>query len=85
MDQADIWSKLTDVFRDTFDDDALTIGPETTAHDVDDWDSLRHIQLLVAVEKAFGIRFSTGEVAGLGNVGEMVDLISRRLMAKRDS
>ena len=82
MDENAIWTKLSDVFRDTFDDDALMINRNTTAADVADWDSLRHIQLLVAVEKAFGIRFSTAEVAGLANVGEMVDLISRRLSEK---
>jgi acyl carrier protein len=78
MQKTDIWNKLTTVFRETFDDDALTITPETTAHDVADWDSLRHIQLLVAVEKAFGMRFNTGEVANLANVGQMVDLIAKR-------
>ena len=78
MEHHDIWKKLTTVFRDTFDDDALTLTPQTTAHDVEDWDSLRHIQLLVAVEKAFNIRFNTGEVANLANVGQMVDLIAKR-------
>jgi acyl carrier protein len=82
MDETTIWTRLTDVFRDTFDDDALTIDRNTTAADVADWDSLRHIQLLVAVEKAFGVRFNTAEVAHLANVGEMVDLISRRLAEK---
>ena len=78
MEKHEIWNKLTAVFRDTFDDDTLTLTPETTAKDVEDWDSLRHIQLLVAVEKAFNIRFNTGEVANLANVGQMVDLIARR-------
>jgi acyl carrier protein len=78
MDQQPVWDKLTQVFRDVFDDDQLTIGPKTTARDVEGWDSLVHIQLLVAVEKAFGMRFNTGEVAGLANVGEMVQYIVRR-------
>jgi acyl carrier protein len=78
MEKHEIWTKLTAVFRDAFDDDALTLKPETTADDVEDWDSLRHIQLLVAVEKAFNIRFNTGEVANLANVGQMVDLIAKR-------
>ena len=78
MEQHEIWRNLTAVFRDTFDDDTLTLNPETTAQDVDGWDSLRHIQLLVAVEKAFGMRFNTGEVANLANVGQMVDLIAKR-------
>lgn len=79
MSEATIWPTLTEVFRQTFDDPHLVIRPETTAKDVADWDSLAHIQLLVAVEQAFGMRFNTGEVAGLSNVGEMVELIERRM------
>jgi len=78
MTDADIWKSLTDIFRDLFEDPDLTIAPETTAADVEDWDSLTHIQLLVAIEQAFSIRFNTGEVAGLNDVGEMVALIARR-------
>jgi acyl carrier protein len=73
-----VWTILTDIFRDTFENSELTIGPETTAKDIEDWDSLAHVQLLVAIEKAFGIRFNTGEVASLANVGEMVELITFR-------
>jgi acyl carrier protein len=79
MDNSAIWTTLTRVFRETFDDAQLTIGPETTAKDVAGWDSLTHIQLLVFIEKIFGVRFTTGEVAALANVGEMVELISRRV------
>ena len=78
MEHDAIWEKLTDVFRETFEDDDITVGAETTAEDIEDWDSLSHIQLLVAVEQAFAVRFNTGEVAGLANVGEMVQLIARR-------
>jgi acyl carrier protein len=78
MNKDAIWSRLTDIFRDIFDDDDIALEPETTAADVEDWDSITHIQLLVAVEKAFDVRFNTGEVAKLENVGEMVELISRR-------
>ena len=78
MEAEAIWPKLTDIFRDTFEDGQLTIGPETTAKDVEGWDSLAHVQLLVAIEKSFGIRFNTGEVANLVNVGEMVELIALR-------
>jgi acyl carrier protein len=78
MGETIIWQTLTEVFRDTFDEPELIIRPETTAKDVPDWDSLAHIQLLVAVERAFGMRFNTGEVAGLNNVGEMVQLIEQR-------
>lgn len=79
MEEKQIWEKLTMTFRDVFDDPTLAVGAETTAKDVADWDSLTHIQLLVAVEQAFGIRFNTGEVAGLANVGEMVTLIGAKL------
>jgi len=80
-DKNQIWTRLTRVFQDIFDDPGLTIAPTTTAHDVEGWDSLMHIQLLVAAEAAFEIRFNTGEVAALKNVGEMVDLIARRMTA----
>jgi acyl carrier protein len=78
MDLQAIWSELTEVFREIFDDPELTIGPGTTARDIPDWDSLAHIQLMVATEQAFGMRFNTGEVASLNNVGEMVALIASR-------
>lgn len=78
MDRNAIWSRLTEIFRDLFDDDTITLRPETTAADVEDWDSITHIQLLVAVEKAFSVRFNTGEVAKLANVGEMVDILAER-------
>ena len=79
MDQEAVWNRLTQIFRDVFDDDEITIGPETVAEDILEWDSLSNIQLLVAIEKAFsGIKFNTGEVANLKNVGEMVDIIIQR-------
>lgn len=82
MDKTVIWNKVTHMLRDMFDNSRLTIGPETTAHDVEGWDSLAHIQLLVTVEDAFGIHFNTGEVARLANVGEMVELIARKTGSK---
>jgi acyl carrier protein len=78
MDDREIWKVLTSVFRDVFEDDQLEIEASTTARDVPDWDSLRHIELLVAVEDAFRVRFNTGEVGGLKNVGEMVKLIATK-------
>ena len=76
----DTFDKLTDVFRDVFDDEELTVTRETTASDVPAWDSLMHVTLIVAVEKSFGVRFKSSDVASLQNVGELVDLIeaSRR-------
>jgi acyl carrier protein len=62
--------ELLQIFRDVFDDDGMTIFPEMTAADYDDWDSLAQIQLIVAVERKFNIKFSTDEVLHLKNVGE---------------
>jgi len=79
MDEEAVWSRLTEIFRDVFDDEDIDIGPDTVAEDILEWDSLSNIQLLVAIEKAFnGVKFNTGEVANLKNVGEMVSVILHR-------
>lgn len=78
MNQQQIYAKLTEVFRDVFDDEDVVPTAETTAADVDGWDSLTHIRLILTVEKAFGIKFSASEVAGMKNVGEFVHLIESR-------
>lgn len=80
MNENEIWEKLNEIFQDVFDDDEIELKPETTAEDIMEWDSMSNIQLLVAIEKAFnGIKFSTGEVANLKNVGEMVKSISEKI------
>jgi acyl carrier protein len=76
MEKTDIWQECTTVFRDLFDNGQLVIGPETTASNVEGWDSIKHIELIVTLEQKFGIRFRTGEMARLKNVGEMVDMIA---------
>jgi acyl carrier protein len=78
MDQSQIYPKLTTVFRDVFDEDDLELKPETTGDDVDGWDSLSHIRLVLAVSKAFGIKFSASEIGSLKNVGEFVELIHKK-------
>jgi len=79
MNDTDIWQRLTEVFRDVFDDDTIVIVPETTAKDIEGWDSLANIELLVAIEKRFSrVKFNTGEVANLRNVGELVAAIKRK-------
>ncbi len=78
MDEAEIYERLTPIFRDVFDDDALVPHAEMTANEVEDWDSLSNIRLVVAVEEEFAIQFTTGEVAGLSNVGEFVKVIRNR-------
>jgi acyl carrier protein len=70
--------RLNQVFRDVFDDDELNITRQTTAKDVEGWDSLMHVTLVVNVEKAFKVKFSSSEVAALQNVGELLDLINAR-------
>ncbi|MEA5050595.1 MAG: acyl carrier protein [Oscillospiraceae bacterium] len=79
MNRTEISEKVNGIFRDIFDDDTLVITDETTAADIEDWDSLEQINILVAMEKTFGIKFSVGEVEGLKNVGEMMDLIASKL------
>lgn len=78
MTQDEIFEKLNAVFSDVFDEE-IELTRETTADDIDGWDSLAHIGLIAAVEKAFGIKFNMGEVNGMKNVGDMADLIARRI------
>ncbi len=78
----DMMAFLNEIFREVFEDDELQITRETTAQDVEGWDSLMHVTLIVNVERAFGVRFSSAEVAGLKNVGELEDLIARRTATK---
>ncbi len=78
MTTAEIYKRLEEVFKDVFDDDDIRISPDTTAADIDDWDSIEHINLVGAVEDEFGIRFTMGEVSGMKNVGEMADIILKR-------
>ena len=73
--------RLTQVFRDVFEEDDLVLTRATTARDIPAWDSVMHVTLMISAERAFKLRFRSGEVAGLKNVGELVDLIDRRLSA----
>jgi acyl carrier protein len=78
MDEPQIYSRLTDIFDDVFDTDSLVITPELTAKDVDGWDSLTHIRLILTIEKAFKIKFSTSEIGRLEKVEDLVKLIAER-------
>lgn len=80
MTQADAITRLQSVFDDVFLD-AVKLSPELSAQDVPEWDSLTHISLVLAVEKAFGVRFGVGEVESTRNVGEFADLILRKKAA----
>jgi acyl carrier protein len=75
----EIYSKLSSIFHEVFDDDSIVVGPELTAADVDEWDSLNHIRLMLAVQKSFKTTFSAAQIAGLKNVGQLADLIHTRI------
>jgi acyl carrier protein len=70
--------QVNEVFRDVFEDDELVVTAGTTADDVEGWDSLMHVTLIVALEKAFNVKFTSSEVAALENVGELTALIEQR-------
>jgi acyl carrier protein len=78
MDRTEVFKRLNEIFQDIFDDEELVVTDETCADDVDDWDSLRHITLISAVEKAFGMKFAMKEVLEMENVGEMADILVER-------
>jgi acyl carrier protein len=78
-----IYSELNEIFADLFDDDSIALTPETTADQVEQWDSLHHITLMVAIESRFGIKFKTAELEGLRNVGHLVEMIERKRSEKR--
>ena len=74
-------ARLTEVFRNVFDDDDIVLTANPSAKDIEDWDSLEHINLIAAVEKEFKMRFTVKEVSGMKNVGEMAQIVCER--AKR--
>jgi acyl carrier protein len=78
MERSEILKQINGIFHDTLDDDTLVIEETTQASDVDEWDSLTHIQLVVAVEKNFKIRFTSKEIQSWNNVGEMMDCIQEK-------
>lgn len=75
MSKEEVFVKLNEVFRDVFDDESITVTETTTADDIEEWDSLEHINLLAAVEQEFGMKFNMGQVVSMKNVGEMADII----------
>jgi acyl carrier protein len=78
MTRVEIQRKLSGVLQQVFDDPSLVFEDTTTANDVAGWDSVTHVSVIVAVEKAFAVRFSTKEVKSLANVGDFIRLIERR-------
>lgn len=75
MSREEVFEKVQDIFRDVFDDDSLEITDSTNSDDIEDWDSLEHIALVVSMEKEFNLKFDIKQVNKLENVGQMVDLI----------
>lgn len=78
MNRNDIFSKVKSVFEDILDEIEVDLVEETTAEDVEEWDSLTHIQIITEIEKQFSVRFSTRDIEGLKNIGDMVNLIASK-------
>jgi acyl carrier protein len=76
LSRDEILSSVTEIMRDVFDLDDLDVSLETTAEDVEEWDSLSHIRLIVASERKFGFKFKNSEIESLKNVGELVNLVA---------
>ena len=74
-----IWARVRGMIADVFDDYDVVLGPTSTAADVEGWDSVSHIEFMVALEQELGIRFNTGEMAALKDMGQLVDRIALRL------
>ncbi len=78
MRQEEIQKKLTSVLQEVFDDDTLVATPELTAADVEEWDSLNHVRLMLTIERAFKVKFAAAEITGLENVGDLIRLIESK-------
>ena len=79
MSREEILEKVNDIFHDVFDDETIEVVEETTAADIEDWDSLTHITLISEIESEFGFTFSMKDVLGMQNVGEMLDIIEKEI------
>ena len=75
MTREEVYERLTEVFCEVFDDDTIELNDDTTADDIEEWDSFEHINLLVAVQDEFSFKIPMGKVVTMKNVGEMVDII----------
>jgi acyl carrier protein len=77
--RAEIRDRLNRVFQEVFDDDTIEVFNEMTANDIEEWDSLMHISLIVSAEEEFDVRLSSAEIGGLKDVGQMIDLIEKHV------
>ena len=78
MDKVQIIGEVQEIFREVLDNEEIVLANETTADDIEEWDSLTHIQLIVAIEKHFKIKFTSKEILSWQNVGEMIDCIANK-------
>jgi acyl carrier protein len=83
LTKEEVMAQLNEVFRDVFDNDSIRVYEDTTADDIDEWDSLEHIRLIDAVESEFNMRFSMKEVSSMKNVGEMAEIVAERSQPKK--
>ena len=79
MEEHEILSQVVEIFKEELDNEEIELTMESTAKEVEDWDSLSHIHLMVAIEKHFKIRFTSTEISSFKNVGEMVETVKKRL------
>lgn len=79
MERKEIFEKLTEIFRDVMDNDEIVLEDSTSANDIEEWDSLAHVQLTERIEEEFGLKFSAKELASWVDVGEMVDAMEKKL------
>jgi acyl carrier protein len=78
MTDPEVYHALNAIFRKVLEDDSIVLTPETTAEDIDEWDSMNHIFLVVEIEKHFGVKFQAAEMEELKNVGELAALVRKR-------
>jgi acyl carrier protein len=78
MTESEVYAALTEIFRELFADDTIVLRPDTTADDIEGWDSFTHLNLVIAVEMHFGIKLRTNEIEGLGNVGDLAKIVLSR-------
>jgi len=78
MEKTEILTEVQEIFRDVLDNEEIILTPETTANDVEDWDSLSHIQLIVAIEKKLKVKFTSKEILSWSDISEMIDCIASK-------
>ena len=82
MENAHLYSRLTSIFREVFDDDTIVLTPNTTAADIQDWDSAAHVGLIVSIEERMNVKFKSSELEALHNVGSLVGILEYKLEAQ---